>query len=160
LTGEPPTAFAERAATDKARHVAASVDLGLVIGLDTIVVLGDDVLGKPRSPEEAREMLRRLSGKEHRVISGLTLLEKPSERTITHSATTRVVFKELTEREIRDYVESGEPLDKAGAYGIQGGGGAFVRSISGCFYNVVGLPLNLLYESLSEWTSDRETGLQ
>ena len=146
--GETPETFAVRAAADKALHVLSGVDRGLVIGVDTIVVLGDEVLGKPVSVPEAREMLHRLSGREHQVISGLVLVEKPSGRTVSAAASTNVRFKNLAREEIEAYVKSGEPLDKAGAYGIQGSGGLFVREISGCYYNVVGLPLNLLYETL------------
>jgi len=149
--GESPEAFAIRAALDKARHVASGVSLGLVLGLDTIVVLGDTVLGKPASADDARAMLEHLSDRTHEVISGLALVEKPSGKTLTRSAITEVRFKELTLPEIEAYVRSGEPLDKAGAYGIQGTAGMFVQSISGCYYNVVGLPLNLLYETLTEF---------
>lgn len=151
LPGENADAFARRIARDKALKIAASVDAGIVIGVDTIVVIDGGVMGKPESNESARLMLEKLSGRTHEVTSGVAVIERPSGRTIVTSAVTEVRFKTLTSREIDRYVASGEPLDKAGAYGIQGVASLFVEEISGCYYNVVGLPLNLLYETLLEF---------
>ncbi|MBI5143075.1 MAG: septum formation inhibitor Maf [Nitrospirae bacterium] len=148
LPGENADAFARRIAQEKALKIAASVDSGIVVGVDTIVALDGEVMGKPESPEVATAMLAKLSGRTHEVISGVAVIERPSGRTIVTSAVTDVRFKTLTSREIDRYVASGEPLDKAGAYGIQGIASLFVEGISGCYYNVVGLPLNLLYETL------------
>jgi len=145
--GEPPESFALRLAREKARDVAADRD-GLIIGVDTVVVLDGVRMGKPEGPGEAAEMLRQLSGREHLVMSGLAIVEEPSGREVSRLAVTEVLFKELSAEEIDRYVATEEPMDKAGGYGIQGIGGLFVERISGCYYNVVGLPLNLLYEEL------------
>jgi septum formation protein len=151
LPGENADAFARRIARDKALKIAEAVDAGIVIGVDTIVALDGGVMGKPESRESARFMLEKLSGRTHEVISGVAVIERPSGRTIVASATTVVRFKALAALEIDRYIASGEPQDKAGAYGIQGIASLFVEGISGCYYNVVGLPLNLLYETLLEF---------
>ena len=110
-----------------------------VIAADTIVVLGDRVLGKPRDEEDAFRMLRLLSGSTHRVMTGLTVVQGEDIHTCTE--VTDVTFRPLSDEEIRGYIASGEPMDKAGAYGIQGDAALFVSGISGDYYNVVGLPL-------------------
>lgn len=110
-----------------------------VVAADTIVVCRGKVLGKPRSPEEAAEMLRLLSGKDHQVMTGLTVLR--GNAAVTHTEVTDIHFRELTDAEIVAYVESGEPMDKAGAYGIQGGAALFCEKMVGDYYNVVGLPV-------------------
>ncbi len=115
----------------------------LILSADTVVVLGEDVLGKPADAEQAKEFLRRLSGAEHRVISGICVYDVDSCRYFLEADTTFVRFKSLTESEISEYVESGEPLDRAGAYAIQGGGASFVEERRGSWSNVVGLPLEL-----------------
>ena len=123
----------------------------LVIGADTIVALGDEILGKPADDEDACRMLRELSGREHSVYTGVTFVFMSSDgRVGEHSfyEKTDVDVYPLEEDEIREYVESGEPLDKAGAYGIQGRFGKFIRKISGDYYNVVGLPIARLYHEL------------
>ncbi len=133
----------------KAQYVARHNSEGLVIGVDTVVVLDDKIMGKPHDPPEALTMLRALSGREHIVFTGFTILELPGERRYSDVEETRVRFRTLEDSEIQNYVRSGVPLDKAGAYGIQDDFGAvFVEGISGCFYNVVGLPLTKLYVSL------------
>lgn len=121
----------------------------IIIGCDTIVVLDDIILGKPASKTRAREMLSLLSGKTHTVYSGLTVRENRRKKEITESVATRVKFRLLTEKEINSYISTKEPLDKAGAYGIQGYGSLLVEKIDGCYYNVVGLPLTKLYEILT-----------
>ncbi len=151
LPGEGPEAYALRVAKDKARVAAGRAGTGVVIAADTIVVLGDEVLGKPSDAADAERMLRMLSGREHRVITGLVVLDAASGRFSERTAVTSVWFRELKSEEIRSYVESGEPMDKAGAYGIQEKGALLVRKIDGCYFNVVGLPLSLLSEILLQF---------
>ena len=124
----------------------------IVIGADTIVVLGDRVLGKPKDPEDAVQMLRSLSGRQHQVMTGLTVLQ--GNRCISVTEVTEVTFRELTDREIRDYVDSKDPMDKAGSYGIQSGGARFVSGICGDFYNVMGLPVCRLDQILKAFTEE------
>ena len=122
----------------------------LVLGADTVVVLGENILGKPANFSQACDYLRSLSGKTHRVITGFSLLETGSSNLWSGVEQTQVQFRELSEREITDYVSTGEPMDKAGAYAIQGGAGKFVSSFSGSWSNVVGLPLERLEKALKE----------
>jgi len=120
----------------------------VVIAADTIVVLRDRVLGKPADKSEAIGMLRALSGRDHQVMTGITVLR--DEKTITHTEITDVHFRPLTEEEILRYVETGEPMDKAGAYGIQGFAAPFVEGIRGDYYNVMGLPVCRLEQMLRQ----------
>ncbi len=113
----------------------------LVLGADTIVVIDDDVLGKPSSPEEACRMLAGMSGRMHQVFTGIALLSLPDDRAETGYEVSNVYFKPMQEREIAAYVATGEPADKAGAYALQGTGSAFVERIDGCFTNIIGLPV-------------------
>jgi septum formation protein len=136
--GETPERYVRRLARDKVRVVPGE----LVLGADTVVVVNGEILGKPRDFDDASRMLRLLSGREHQVITGICL--KGRETIIDHE-TTRVWFAELTLREIRDYVASGEPMDKAGAYAIQGLASKFVERIEGSYSNVVGLPVAMVY---------------
>jgi septum formation protein len=122
----------------------------LVLGADTIVVVGGEILGKPASPDDARRMLRRLSGKIHEVHTGLALLRNTGPKQYVAEEITRVHFAPLTDREIEEYIATGEPFDKAGAYAIQGVGGRYVTRIEGCYFNVMGLPLARLYSLLRE----------
>ena len=151
LPGEEPGAYAVRVARDKAQVAARKAGGGIVIAADTIVVLGDRILGKPVDASDAMRMLNLLSGREHRVITGLVLLDASSGRSLARMSITRVWFRSLSVGEIRSYAASGEPLDKAGAYGIQEKGALLVQKIDGCYFNVVGLPLSLLGEMLSEF---------
>ncbi len=128
----------------KARAACAAVSEGLVLAADTLVALGDEALGKPENAEDARRMLRLLSGKDHRVLTGVCMMDARSGRMEKRVDCTRVRFKALTDEEIEAYIGSGEPMDKAGAYAIQGGAGAFVAEIEGSYENVIGLPLQLL----------------
>ena len=144
LPGESPEKYAVRVALDKASSVAARTDSGIVIGADTIVVVGDEILGKPADARDAARMLTMLSGKMHRVITGLAIVDASTTAVKTASAVTRVWFYDMTPEAIESYVATGEPLDKAGAYGIQERGALFVERIDGCYFNVVGLPLSLL----------------
>ena len=136
-------------ALDKARRVAARRPGAVVIGADTVVVLRGMRLGKPRSPGEAAAMLSKLHGRTHEVWTGIAVVRGTEQRTAAE--VTRVQFAKLTEAEIRAYVRTGEPLDKAGAYAIQGLAGAFVRRIEGDYFNVVGLPLSRLRLVLREF---------
>lgn len=122
----------------------------LILGVDTIVVLGKRILGKPRNYSEATHFLRSLSGKTHGVISGICLCESGSTKLWSGAEMTEVMFKTLSEKEIADYVAGGEPMDKAGAYAIQGEGGKFVSSYTGSKSNVVGLPMERLEKVLKE----------
>lgn len=118
----------------------------LIIGCDTVVFLEGEILTKPKDKHDAIRILKKLSGKFHEVYSGISVIK--DEEIILDYVMTKVKFKKLSEEEILRYVATGEPMDKAGAYGIQGKGGVFVEKIEGCYYNVVGLPLNKLYNLL------------
>lgn len=133
----------------KANAVFQDHQDNIVIGSDTIVFIDNKVLGKPKSKQEAKEMLHRLSGKTHQVVTGVTIIS--IEKTDTFASVTDVTFYELTDEEIETYVESVEPLDKAGAYAIQGKGSEFVKSINGDYYTVVGLPIAEVYRHLKSF---------
>jgi septum formation protein len=135
----------------KASEVAArNKDGAIVIGCDTIVSFEDKVLGKPKNAEDAFEMLKRLSCSKHQVFSGITVINTKTGLTISEAVKTDVIFSHISDEEALKYIKTGEPMDKAGAYGIQGLGGVFVEEIHGCFYNVVGLPINKLKKMLGE----------
>jgi len=148
LPNETPEGYALRVALDKARVAAARAGAGIVIAADTIVVLENEILGKPADARDAERMLTMLSGKVHRVITGLAVMDAATGKTLSRASVTRVWFRSLAPREIASYAATGEPRDKAGAYGIQERGALFVDRIDGCYYNVVGLPLSLLGEML------------
>ena len=136
----------------KAQAVGESFTNAIIIGADTIVRIDGENLGKPSDRADAIRMLRMLSGRTHEVYTGVSIIDRPSGRRVTAVEITRVTFRPLEEDEIREYVSSGSPMDKAGAYGIQDDMGAvFVERIDGCFYNVVGLPLSRLYVTLREF---------
>ena len=141
--GENPRDYAVRLAREKAEKAWEGRDEA-VLGADTIVVLGERVLEKPAGAEDARRMLQALSGRAHTVITGICLRHRGG--TILDSESTIVYFAELDREEIDDYVASGEPMDKAGAYGIQGLASKFVERIEGCYFNVMGLPLARVYK--------------
>jgi septum formation protein len=122
----------------------------IVIAADTTVEIGGDILGKPASPEEAKQMLRKLSGRTHRVLTALTLIRLPDRAERCDMESTGVQFAALSAQEIENYVATGEPMDKAGAYAIQGRAGKFVEKIDGDYFNVVGLPLARLVRNLKE----------
>lgn len=147
----PPHELARALALGKAKDVARKADNAVVIAADTIIVLEGRVLGKPLDGEEARSMLKELSGRAHSVITGFAVLDTGSGRTRTGSVETEVWFKRLGEEEIERYVKTGEPLDKAGAYAIQGHGASLIEKIEGDYLNVVGLPLAALLEVLEEF---------
>lgn len=146
LTVADPIATAEGLAEAKARAVFALRPDALVIGADTVVFLGDEQLAKPRDADDAKRMLRALSGRTHTVATGVSLVS-PQGATTFHDKT-EVTFRDLDDAEIDAYVATGEPMDKAGAYAIQGGGAAFVLHRQGSESNVVGLPLERLRERL------------
>jgi septum formation protein len=159
-----PAENASQLATLKARacvdqHKQLKLGKFLVLAADTIVTLDGQMLGKPESAGEATEFLRRLSGKTHSVISGLALLEVGAGKLWSGSDETQVEFKKLSENEISEYVSSGEPMDKAGAYAIQGLGGKLVANFRGSKSNVIGLPLELLEKALKEngWNVHRNS---
>lgn len=139
--GLSPAEAVKELALRKASEVARNISSGVIIGADTIVVAAGRILGKPVDKADAIAMLSMLSGKEHSVFTGLAVLTVPDGRQTVDFAETRVWFRKLTRAEIEWYVDSGEPLDKAGAYGIQGLGAVLVKKIDGCYFNVVGLPL-------------------
>lgn len=122
----------------------------VIIAGDTIVVLDNKILGKPKSKDDAYNTLKLLSGKTHRVYSGIVVLNTNNNKFKEQSLYTEVKFSNLTDEEIMAYIKTKEPFDKAGSYGIQGYGGVFIEKINGCYYNVVGLPLNLLNKMLNE----------
>ncbi|MDZ4034525.1 nucleoside triphosphate pyrophosphatase [Kluyvera ascorbata] len=152
---EPAQQYVARLALEKAQAGVALARHDLpVLGADTIVVLNGEVLEKPRDAAHAAAMLRKLSGNTHQVMTAVALAD--SQHTLDCLVVTEVTFRMLSEEDIADYVASGEPLDKAGAYGIQGLGGCFVRKINGSYHAVVGLPLVETYELLSNFNSLRE----
>lgn len=154
LPNEQPETHAIRLALEKARVVAARAGSGIVIAADTIVVLDNKILGKPADARDAERMLQMLSGRMHSVITGLAVMDAATGETLTRASVTRVWFRSLGSREIAAYVATGEPIDKAGAYGIQERGALLVERIDGCYTNVVGLPLSLLGELLRSFGVD------
>ncbi len=144
--GETPEAHALRLAAEKARAVFAAQPERVVLGADTVVLLDGLLLGKPRDPEDAARVLRLLAGKSHRVMTAVCLVGPGFED--LRSATTTVTMTPISELEIRQYVDTGEPMDKAGAYAIQGMASRWISTIEGCYFNVVGLPVPLVYAML------------
>jgi len=150
--GELPEEYACRVARAKALHVAAcSPADSLVLGADTVVTIDGLLLGKPTGPADAARMLRLLSGRTHHVITAICLVLAPDQVAALEHERTEVFFRELSEGEIGQYVASHEPFDKAGAYAIQGLAAKFVTRISGCYFNVVGLPIALLTGVLQDF---------
>lgn len=145
--GEPAQQYALRLAQEKAQKIAQQFAEQFVLGADTIVVVDEEVLGKPQDSEDAAHMLRLLSGRAHLVITAVSLIA-PGKAPNTRSMTTKVCFRPLDENEIQQYISSGEPRDKAGAYAIQGGAAPWVVSLEGDYSNVVGLPMPLVAEML------------
>ena len=143
-----PLDFPRENAAMKALAVSKKVPGAYVLGFDTLVFLDGKPLGKPKTPEEALEMLQKLNGKTHKVITGVAIA-KDAQVVDTQQEETRVLFRENSLRELKNYVNSKDPMDKAGAYGIQTRGARLIKSISGCYYNVVGLPVALTLEMLA-----------
>ena len=151
--GEAPQACAERLAREKALDVFRQRPQDFVLGADTIVIVDGQILGKPRDAADAARMLRLLSGRTHQVTTGVCLIvpdRKKSSGEDTRSETTRVTMSELSDDDIQSYVATGEPLDKAGAYAIQGIASRWISRIEGDYFNVVGLPVSLVYRMLQE----------
>jgi septum formation protein len=149
IPGEAPNELVLRLANAKAELVAArSVGPAIVIAADTVVVLEGQILGKPRSTDDARHMLEKLSGRTHSVVTGVSLIRLPDVEQRAFVETTLVHFDRLSANEITRYLATEEPHDKAGAYAIQGRAGRYIPRIEGCYYNVVGLPLARLLSEL------------
>jgi septum formation protein len=144
--GEDPVAYVKRVAMEKASAVERSPG-DIVLGADTTVCIDGQIFGKPQNATEAQAMLRALSGRDHIVLTGICLLT--DNQCVTDVSQTRVYFVRMSDSDIQEYTQSGEPLDKAGAYAIQGLASKFVRKIEGCYHNVVGLPVSLVYSHLA-----------
>ncbi|HAF17931.1 MAG: septum formation inhibitor Maf [Syntrophomonadaceae bacterium] len=149
-----PQEMVLKLAKRKAQAVSREYPQAIVLGADTVVCCEGRILGKPRDREEAAEMLYFLSGRVHEVVSGVVLQRLIPESVRGEAVTTRVKFRDLTDEEITGYIATGEPLDKAGAYGIQGLGALLVEKIEGCYFNVVGLPLSRLPDLFREFGVD------
>lgn len=146
--GEQAQPGAERMARQKALAVARNLNEGLVIAADTVVCCEGEIMGKPLNEEDAFLKLSRLSGKAHQVITAICIIDTEESGMDLESELTTVYFRDLTPQEINGYIKSGEAMDKAGAYGIQGLASVFVEKIDGCYFNVVGMPLTRLYKAL------------
>ena len=149
--GELPSALVKRLSKEKMEKAREKIDNGIIITADTIVVIDNKILGKPKDKKDAEKILKKLSGKTHTVYTGFSVFNTGNNKIITDYEKTRVTFRKLEQDEINNYIESGTPMDKAGAYGIQDDFGAvFIKKIEGDYYNVVGLPLSSLYDSLKK----------
>lgn len=151
--GERPLDYVERLAEEKAAAVSAAAG-EIVLGADTTVVIDGEMLGKPADEADARRMLAKLAGRRHEVMTGICLIR--GEERVRDTAVTEVWFGAITEEEIAEYSASGEPLDKAGAYAIQGLASKYVDKINGCYFNVVGLPIAMVYAHLRYFTKNAE----
>jgi len=151
LKNEKPVHIVKRLASNKLSEALKKVKKGIIITADTIVVLDNKVLGKPEDEQDAVRILKKLSGRVHTVYTGFSIFNTEKNLQITNYEKTKVEFRKMDEDEIREYVRGGSPMDKAGAYGIQDDFGAvFIKKISGCYYNVVGLPLQKVYQTLKK----------
>ncbi len=145
--GEDATAYVQRLAREKAEAVVAKLESGLVLGADTVVVVKGEILGQPRDDDDARRMLKLLSGKWHEVLTGVALVRAgEGTETLVDYERTRVRFAEMSADEIEWYVGTGEPKGKAGAYAVQGRAALLIEEIEGEYFNIVGLPIRLVYE--------------
>jgi septum formation protein len=145
LPNEEPAAYVQRLARSKAEAVASRVGEGLVLGADTTVVVANQILGQPVDDADARRMLRLLNAKWHDVLTGVAVVRVSGETRVAYE-TTRVRFAEMSEKEIDWYIATREPFGKAGAYGIQGKASLFIEEIEGDYFNIMGLPIRLVYE--------------
>lgn len=150
LLDELPVDYVTRMSREKSYAIAEQMPDAWVLGADTIVIIDGEVLGKPQTRENAREMLKKLSGREHRVITGFTIVKKSAQTVVSQVVESSVVFKEIEMDELEWYINSPEPYDKAGAYAVQGMAGYFVKEIHGSYTNVVGLPLTEVVTVLKE----------
>ncbi len=146
----PPKELVIQMSQGKAKQVAKHHQNAIVIGADTVIVYQGEIIGKPQTQSRAKQILSKLSGQSHSVITGFTIIDTANNQTVAQAIETRVTFKQLSPEEIISYVESGEPLDKAGAYAIQGLGAVLIERIEGDYYNVVGLPLCALVNQLKK----------
>jgi septum formation protein len=146
----PPTKLVKLLSYGKAESVAKKHKSGIVIGADTFVVFNNHLLGKPKSKREAKEMLQKLSGKRVDVLTGLTIIDIAASKKVSFTDTTKVYIRKLTEQEIDNYIKSGEPMDKAGAFAIQGLGAVIIKKIEGDFLGSMGLPLFVLAKALKK----------
>ncbi|HUW21162.1 MAG TPA: nucleoside triphosphate pyrophosphatase [Candidatus Bathyarchaeia archaeon] len=146
-----PRKLARLLSLGKAKAVAKNHKTGLIIGADTFIILGKQLLGKPDTAVEAKKMLEKIGGRTLSVITGFTIIDTESGKTVSDLAETKVYIRKLTEAEVDNYVKSGEPIGKAGAFAIQGLGALIVERIEGDYYNVIGLPLCLLAEKLKQF---------
>jgi septum formation protein len=146
-----PRRLARRLSLEKAKAVSKKYKDAIIVAADTFIVYGDHLLGKPHTEGEARRMLGLLNGKAHSVITGFSIIDTATGKRLSRSAETKVWFKKLTQKEIASYVRTGEPLDKAGGYAIQGLGAVLVERIEGDYFNVIGLPLSSLMDSLKKF---------
>ena len=150
-SGIEPHELAQKISLKKAEVVASKRKNALVIAADTFIVCGGKILGKPHTEDEARKMLETINGRAHSVVTGFSIIDTGKNKTLSKSVETRVYVRKLTPAEIDAYVMSKEPLDKAGAYAIQGLGAVIVEKIEGDYFNVIGLPLSMLTEALKEF---------
>jgi septum formation protein len=148
--GETPLVYCQRLALEKARSVQALFPDCFILGADTVVIVDEHLLEKPQSSEDAVRMLRMMTERSHLVTTGVCLIEPGGKVEDVQSETTEVTFTQMSDAEIRSYVATGEPMDKAGAYGIQGVASRWVKKVDGCFYNVMGLPISRVYRMLRE----------
>jgi len=148
--GEGAVRYVERLAREKAEAVGSHPPGQLVLGADTVVLVDNEILGKPRDEEEARRMLRLLRGRWHEVLTGVALLNGENSGSVVAHEVTQVRFAEMSDDEIDWYVATGEPMDKAGGYAIQGLGSRFIEGINGDYFNIVGLPVRLLYKLIQK----------
>jgi septum formation protein len=146
-----PANVVEELSFRKANAVAATLSQGIVIGSDTIVVLRGAILGKPEDEADAFRMLNQLQGQTHEVYTGVTCMDAANPKVVTNHRKTAVTMRSMTDDQILRYIATGEPMDKAGSYAIQGIGATLVDQIEGCYFNVVGLPLALLTDQLKEF---------
>jgi septum formation protein len=149
-----PADYVQNLAYLKANDVASRVDEALILGADTIVLHKKNILGKPKDKDDAKRMLSMLSNSEHDILSGVCLIDMPSKKKLLRFCRTFIRMRPVTEREIEEYVESGESMDKAGAYAIQGEGKKFIDKIEGSYSNVVGLPLETVKEMINNFVCD------
>lgn len=151
LDSDSPEETVCRLSRVKAEDVASRNPNSVIIGADTVAIFEDQIIGKPKGTKSARELLTKMSGKTHEIVTGFTVIDSDTGKSVTESVISRVRFRDLGEDEIDRYVESGEPLDKAGAYGIQEKGAVLVDHIDGDYSNIVGLPLTALSETLKQF---------
>jgi len=141
----------------KAEQLTSQIDQGIIIGADSVVVIDNQILGKPKDYRESFDMLRLLSGKLHNVYTGISVIKMPARIVVSDFEVTEVKFRDLESWEIEKYIETNRPFDKAGSYGIQDDASVFVESIQGCYYNVVGLPLTKLFLILKRFLKNNKS---